>query len=105
MTAPHEVLHLTIEVVEMEILWRKEIVFGSDHLVFSRTSWKSNPNSKDWETHGWLPVMAGDAQATWSDEGALTAMADQAHSKGWQAEWHPQHGTVSKDFVREASFH
>ena len=96
-----EILHLTHELVCDGLYWRKEVVFGSDHLVFSRTSWLSDPKT-GFDSNGWMPVLQPDGtQAYWHDIEALRTMAERMEGKGWKIEWHPEYGTISRDmFIR-----
>ena len=98
MSEPTEVLHLTHELTCDGLFWKKEVVFGSDHLVFSRTSWLSDPK-EGYDSHGWMPVVQPDGQpAKWQDIEALRQMASRMEVKGWQVEWHPEHGEMSRKF-------
>lgn len=41
--AGHEVLLLSREQMQEGTLYLREVVFGSDHLVFTRVSWLDDP--------------------------------------------------------------
>jgi hypothetical protein len=101
MGEPTEILHLSHELACDGLFWKKEVVFGSDHLVFSRTSWLSDPQ-KGYDSHGWMPVLQPDGtQAKWRDLSALEKMAEKMAKKGWKIEWNLEYGPLSKEmFIR-----
>jgi hypothetical protein len=86
----HEILLLTYERLLEGVLFLREVVFASDHQVYSRVSWMVEAE-EGFQSHGWRQVVNSQGgAATWSTEEVLQSVARRAAAKGWQVQWHPR---------------
>jgi hypothetical protein len=100
----HEVLLLSYERLLHGVLFLREVVYGSDHRVYARVSWLTDPE-EGFRSHGWRQV-AGPAgePACWREREALEELARKMAAKGWEATWHPKAAPGLREMMRQQTW-
>jgi hypothetical protein len=103
-TEEREVLLLSFETLVNGVLFLREVVYGSDHRVFTRVSWAGDPDEGIY-TQGWRQVVGPEGQpAAWSSLDVLQMVARRMAAKGWEVKWSPAHDPALAGLRQEAEW-
>ena len=100
-----EVLRLSIETMQEGTLFFKEFSYGSDDLVYTKTSWLIENHEEDgWHSEGWKCLSGPDGNPICITKSALAVLAETARKKKWFVSWNPEYDPLFRGFRKEVKF-